>query len=379
MSKNKNLLFGGVAVIAVLCVVVALTVNWKGEKDEGLIKIGVVLPLTGTLSRMGEMERDAMILAAEELVAGGFSQVKLFFEDNQSKSPMAVTAVNKLIDIDKVDLVITSTTGASLAVQPILEEREVLQFAFCMDTDIASQSPNTIRYYMGLEQEISTILKYISDNNIKRVGVLCCKIPAYETLVNKYIDPYFARTQDKLLVYREFYELNQLDFRSQILKLKDAGIDCLILLGYGFEYHNIYKIIDEQKMLNTFEVIGGWGFLYTEISPGFLENTLVAGPEYTFENNKNTLEFKSKFYAKFGYSPNFDAAFAYESIIHLPDIWNKNRNKNGKVNYKEFFSKFRVADGICGSYHFDQDGNMVLEKTGLGIFKNGELTNLYQQ
>jgi ABC-type branched-subunit amino acid transport system substrate-binding protein len=164
---------------------------------------------------------------------------------------------------------------------------------------------------MGLEQEIYAILNHIDNSLYNKIGVLCCKIPAYETLVKDYIETYFNKETNRKLVYKDFYDLNQIDFKNQITQLKQANVDCLILLGYGFEYHNIYKNLDEQSILNSFQIMGGWGFLYTEISTRFLENTLVAGPQYVFEKNENSTKFKDDFKKKFGYIPNFDAAFAY--------------------------------------------------------------------
>jgi branched-chain amino acid transport system substrate-binding protein len=145
VDMNRKILIGAIAVV----VVVGL--GWfflsKEKKKQETIKVGVVLPLTGTLGKMGEMERDAMLLATKQLKDS--LKIKLFFEDNQSKTPMAVNAVNKLININKVDLVITSTTGASLATQPVLSEKKTLQFAFCMDTEVAKKISNNNQILHG--------------------------------------------------------------------------------------------------------------------------------------------------------------------------------------------------------------------------------------
>lgn len=359
--KKFILLFSLICIIFIGC-------NKQAPEE---IKIGVILPLTGQLSKMGEMERNAMELAVNQIAIDSNIKVQLYFEDNQSKSTNAVSAVNKLLTVNKVDAVVTSTTGASLAVQPILEKNKKAHFAFCMDTDISSLSQYTVRYYMGLEQEIEAILNYVNENDNHRIAVLCCKIPAYETLVNKFISPYFKENNNNKLVYLDYYELNQTDFRAISLQLKNQNIDDLILLGYGFEYHNIYKQFIEQKILNTFQIIGGWGFLYTELDDTLLEGTLVAGPEYVFNTTPVIDEFKKSYKNKYKIMPNFDAAFAYELIYRLPTF-----KLNNKTNIKETIKNISMENSVVGNYSFDMKANMILQNVGLGIYKNGNLQKI---
>lgn len=355
---------------ALLLVVPAFFTNCNFSRDRSTIKVGVILPLTGSLSKMGEMERNAMVIASEHLYRDSMRSVELIFEDNKSRSVDAVSAANKLLTMDNVDMIVSSTTGASLAIQPIVDRYNIPHVAFCMDTEVSSLSKNTIRYYMGLEQEISAILDYLSICRDQRIGVLCCKIPAYETLVNKYIKPYFI-SDDNALVYLDYYELNQTDFKSIVLQLKKANLHQLILLGYGFEYYNIYRQLVEQDVLHGFQILGGWGFLYTDMDAQLLEGTLVAGPEYVFENNVQTSEFKHSYYEKFGSYPNFDAAFSYELILNIPSIL------SAKGDLKEYMSHKKVEKSLVGGYTFDSDGNMLLDIVGMGEYKDGNIESIF--
>lgn len=353
--------------LGIFAICLFISCNKQGNE----IRVGVVLPLTGSLSKMGEMERNAMELAAERMLKDSSINIKLYFEDNQSKSSNAVSATNKLFTMNNIDVIITSTTGASLAAQPIIEKRGKYQFAFCMDTDIASISENTIRYYMGLEQEIDAILNHFATLQNKRIAVLCCQIPAYETLVKKFIIPYFDTNRNNSLVYTDYYELNQSDFRNFALQLKNHHIDELILLGYGFEYHNIYKQLIEQDLLGKFTIIGGWGFLYTELDNNLMEGTLVAGPEYVFETSQQIDDFKKAYFDKYGNLPNFDAAFAYELICKIPFLVS-----HQEQNLKHVLDGICITDSFVGEYTFDSIGNMVMKNVGLGMYKNGEIRKI---
>lgn len=346
-----------------------MLIGCQEKKDDNVIKIGAILPLTGSLSEMGKVEQNAMLLAADHLLRDSSETIELIFEDNQSNSALATAAANKLLTMDNVDIVISSTTGASLAIQPIIDRYNVPHVAFCMDTGISSLSKNTIRYYMGLEQEINAILNYIDKTTTENIGVLCCKIPAYETLVNKYIKPHFTDSQNTLK-YIDYYDLNQIDFRSVALQIKQENLDKLILLGYGFEYHNIYKQFVEQNILGDFQILGGWGFLYTNLDMQLLEGTLVAGPNYVFGTNKLIEEFKQSYFNKNASYPNFDAAFAYELVLNIPSLLKMGSDIKNNIASK------KVKSSIVGGYSFDNNGNMLLEKVGMGVYKSGSIDNL---
>ena len=92
------------------------------------IKIGFGMALTGPLAANGKMSLVAMQIWEEEVNAkGGLlgRPVKLIFYDDQS-SPAQVPAIySKLLDIDKVDLVISGYASTQIAAaMPLVMERK---------------------------------------------------------------------------------------------------------------------------------------------------------------------------------------------------------------------------------------------------------------
>ena len=75
--------------------------------EEG-IKVGIVLPTTGSLAKFGEIERDAFLMAQEEInAAGGINGKKLdlLIEDTTGRPEVGRSVVEKLITKDKVVMV----------------------------------------------------------------------------------------------------------------------------------------------------------------------------------------------------------------------------------------------------------------------------------
>ena len=75
------------------------------KKDGKEINIGAILPLTGDLAFLGEEIRKALTLRLKKVRQEGIISKKVFYEDDQSLSPVAaVNATNKLIKSDKINI-----------------------------------------------------------------------------------------------------------------------------------------------------------------------------------------------------------------------------------------------------------------------------------
>jgi branched-chain amino acid transport system substrate-binding protein len=283
-------------------------------------KVGVILPLTGILAEMGQYEKQAMELAFNDLQASGYMDIELIFEDGKGDSKAVVGAANKLIDVDQVRLLITSTTGASLATRSISERASVPLIAFCMGSDVAAESKSTIRYYIGIEEESQAIIKHLALlPKDTRVALLYASVAVWATAVKEIYQPFLSKHFNQLVVVEE-YALQDKDFRPQLTRFKNDDVQVLVLLGYGFEYGPIFTQMSELRLRDKLQILGGWGFLYTHLSPEMVEGIHVAGPTYVIDRGQAGAEFEAAFTKKYARVPNFDAVFAYEVITKLPEI-----------------------------------------------------------
>jgi branched-chain amino acid transport system substrate-binding protein len=356
------------------CIAISLMIISFGsctKKDNGVLKVGVILPLTGRLSVMGQVEKNAMSLALEKANAGG-RKIELQIEDGKGNPADAVSAARKLLDVDKVDILLTSTTGASLAVEPIATQSKKNLVAFCMDPDVAKKSDYVLRYYEGIDEESAGITQYFGQNTTaKSVGILYAKIPVWEKVVNNTLLP-FLKSKNIPAPFVESYALNDSDFKTVVLKMKEAKLDHLILLGYGFEYPNIFKSLAEYGLIGNIQLVGGWGFLYTDVDPKLLEGSLVSGPEYVFKKQEFAGQFYNDYFSRYQKYPNFDAAFAYNAVMSLAENVSK-EDTNQPI--KGIFAKKGELKGVAGPYTISPQGNMIVG-TSLGRYRDGTIIAL---
>lgn len=367
---KKHWIFGAILLLVVAVLVVMQVTKEKEAKDteQEVIKIGAILPLTGKLATMGEVEKNAMVLAAKEFKSDYFN-VELLIEDGRSNPKDALTAAQNLLNIKKVDLLITSTTGASLAVEPVTSASKTNLLAFCMDPDIASNSPYVMRFYEGIGEEAKPIITYLS--NLKddtKIGFLYARVPAFEKIIAQDYLPQLE-SANKSVPYIESYEVGNSDFRSLMLKLKSKKINNLVLLGYGFEYPNIFNALKSEGLIGKIQIIGGWGFLYTNLESEQLEGIIVSGPEYVFKTASSSYFFNSYLKA-FGKEPNFDAAYAYTMIETI--VKNIPSKESLKAPLKELFVDKKFHNSIIGDYSFDNSGNMIIS-TDIGVYRNQQI------
>jgi branched-chain amino acid transport system substrate-binding protein len=98
-------------------------------RGEGTIKIGMVDPLTGSLSALAQTEVEGAKYAVEEInkkngILG--RQVELLVEDSANDVGTGVQKTNKLIDRDKVDVILGDVnSGIAYAMSQVTAEKKV--------------------------------------------------------------------------------------------------------------------------------------------------------------------------------------------------------------------------------------------------------------
>ena len=113
MSKTTK------TIISLIIIIILIAGIWWGMSRKStqlpttkkeVIKIGAILPLTGVESRVGELSKNGLIMAENEINAKGGIQgkdIKVIIEDFQSDTKKAVTSYNYLKSVHKVPVILT--------------------------------------------------------------------------------------------------------------------------------------------------------------------------------------------------------------------------------------------------------------------------------
>jgi len=141
MLRNLMLKFSALFAGAVVALVLPFAGPAKAQAPKGEpIKIGFSMALTGPLAANGKQALLGMQIWEEEINSkGGLlgRPVKLVYYDDQSQAAPAPGIYTKLLDVDKVDLIIGpyATVPAAAAMTVAVQRKKVFQILFGLDVN----------------------------------------------------------------------------------------------------------------------------------------------------------------------------------------------------------------------------------------------------
>jgi branched-chain amino acid transport system substrate-binding protein len=153
------------------------------------IRIGLMLPYTGTYAQLGVAITNGFKLAASETGGKlGGRELEYFTVDDESDPAKATDNANKLVTRDKVDVLIgTVHSGVEMAIVKIARETGVLHINPNAGLDAATGAlcaPNIFRTSFTNWQPAYPMGKVLADRGIKKVVTLTWKYGAGEEAIN---------------------------------------------------------------------------------------------------------------------------------------------------------------------------------------------------
>jgi branched-chain amino acid transport system substrate-binding protein len=375
MSKNVKALLWVVVVIIVLVLIVVLT-NQK-PVETGPIKIGFIGPLTGDAATYGADEKNATMLAVDEInSAGGIKgrNLEVVYEDGKCSGKDSATAAQKLISIDKVKIILGGAcSGETLAAAPIAEQNKVILFsAFSSSPDITNSGDYVFRSSPSDLDVVKGYTDFIVKNyGYKNIAILTentdYAISAREVFVQG------VASNGGKIVGDEIFKQGEKDFRTIVAKIKASNADAIFLNPQGGVTGGT-----ALKQLRTFgitaPILGVYNFggkdAITAAGSAIEGLIFFDFPGFSTEKGK---VFASKFTAKYGKpgGSDFDAGAKYDSVYIAANALKKCSEDTGCI--KNYLYNMDWYDGTVGRYKFDSNGDEVgiVPLTPM-IFKNGQ-------
>lgn len=344
----KNKIFKSVFAMA-MSLVMFSACNNSTQTDS--IKIGVILPLTGKFAVIGEGEKKGIEMAIDSLKRKyPNTKIEIVYEDFASETKNAVTAANKLISIEQVDAIITSTTAASEAVSPIVEKAQKINFVISPDIDIVRKSKYNFRIYYNFNTESEVVNAFVQKMNPNSVSFLASKYSSLQKLVDGKLEPDFKQAGINVLG-KEYVEVTDKDFKNAILKIKNENPTMWFLAPMTNQvdlYTNQLKDY-EVTPSNDRILIGSFTFNWKPADfISTLEGYYIVTPVFQTFDNGNA--FVTAFTKQYNSKPSFDIAYAYDNTLILSELLISSNKQFS--NFKEAFNKLGTRQGASGKINF---------------------------
>ena len=227
------------------------------------IRIGILTPLTGAGGNDGPRMLKAMQAVFDEVnKAGGVlgRKIETVVEDDQTNPEAAVRAARKLIEVNKVPVIMgTWASAVTAAVAPVCWESKTFIMTVS-GADSISLLPHQgflIRTQPTSKLQANAHAAYIAALGKKRIGVIGIQAPFAEP-TKQHLDA-FMKTVGGSVVSHVIYEKDKPTYRSEIDQLMQGKPDFLYLNGYAPDsivvLRDLYKAsIDLPKFAQTYAV-----------------------------------------------------------------------------------------------------------------------------
>lgn len=131
------------------------------------IPVGVVVPLTGDQSLVGEALKNSLILANEKIENG--RKYKLIIEDDEWMPAKTVSAVNKLISLDKVKFIFVFGTNQGSAVVDIIDRAGIPFFSLNINPSVARDRNQTFIMFPNINALTNLNIKEAKRRGYKKI------------------------------------------------------------------------------------------------------------------------------------------------------------------------------------------------------------------
>lgn len=350
----------------------------KSSANSDTINIGAIGPLTGPASTYGQSVKNGAELYLEQVNADGGidgKKLSLLFEDDEANADKAIQAFNKLVDNDKVPVILGAvTSGATNAVAPQATSRSIP-----MLTPTATE-PNITKNggefvfrgcFVDSFQGVALADYATSKLSKKTAAVLYNKDSDYSKGIADAFKKEFESKGGKVTEFLTYNEGDK-DFNAQLTKIKGTNSDLLVLPDYYTQVGTVAKQARDMGIQS--QLLGGDGWEseeLTQLGGTAVNGALYLNHYYSGDSASVVADFVKAYKAKYNAEPDAFAALAYDSTKVIVEAIKS--AGTDPVAIKDALAKTKL-DGVTGNITFGSDRSAV---KGASIIKvNGDKKEL---
>ena len=369
--------------ISIFYILFVFNSNLLSNEDSKTLKVGLLAPLSGAYSEIGNSLLYSLQLSLEEI---------------NDENVFIIPKDSGFNDKDKINLAISQfrSSGVKVIIGPLAyEEFEYVKkyndLIFISPSNINPEILNNIiSIGVSLESQLIALTKFLKDQK-KTKTIIMFPENDYLKIIEKKVENlnlkniktftyssnpevltgeieiltnYNQRKRNLELRKKMFLDkedqqsIKELERLERLYTLGDVNFDSIIIIDFGNNLKSVltslvYSDVNQDKVL--FTTLNQW---FDESI--FYENT-IKNLYYPSVNYQEFRKYNNKYYKKFNIYPNEITILAYDALGLIYYAW----NKNGEINsIKDFLFKNKIK-GKIGTFSF-KDGKVIQE---LDIYK----------
>ena len=334
-----------------------------GATEDAFV-IGVMESITGPGETYGNVAVQAKQMAVDEInAAGGINgrELRLIVEDSKCAAQDAITAYNKLTDVDGVKIILgTSCSGAMLGAAPLAEADGVVLFSgLTTNPDIANAGDYIFRTAISDQQVGIDTGNVMWADGVRAVSTITESTDYAEGVRRTTVEQF-----EKLggsVVAEERYASDITDFRTQLTKLVSANPDAIHIASQSeFTGGTIIKQLDE---------LGYDGPIYSEIVPVGATALEIAGDAatgvkailaYIDPANPKGQEVLTNFRERYDYlTLAWYLGSAYDDVYIAAECLKQTNDDQDADGFRDCLYGITWSGAIGDDYSFDDRGEVI--------------------
>jgi len=259
-ALRRRLLARAAALVSTLTLgTLAIPARAQGGKP---IRIGLSMAQTGPLSAAGKSGLLALQIWREDVnAAGGLlgRPVELVVYDDQSNAALTPGIYTKLLDVDKVDLLIAPySTNLTAPLMPLVKQRDRLligNFALDANAQMRHDKYFNIQPWASAREASASFFALAGKLGAKTIAILAADAEYAQNIAGsaRRVLPEYGLQP----VYDQNYPPNTVDFSSMVRAIRAKKPDVVFVAAYPADSTAIVRAVSEIGIGDSVKLFGG--------------------------------------------------------------------------------------------------------------------------
>ena len=335
------------------------------------VKIGYVLPLTGPGAAYAEVQQNAIEIALAE-VNSNAELVEVVYEDSRLDPTEALTAAEKLVSLDNVDVLFAFSSGECLTVATKGAQENVLVVApMASSVELDQVKDATIRLAPSDAAQGRALAEVVADQGHTSAGIIHVNDAWGQGLSAEFAAAFEAR--GGTVVVSESCKPDEPDYSAVLAKINAANPDVLFLPVHPDGAVNLLKKAKEMGV--DVDLFGGDSFSNEAVSSQAVSDGVI----FALPADSDTDQweaFNSTYEEKFGKQSDINGAAAYDAVKLVAEAAQRATSLEAGPLRQAAIQVAQNYAGATGVFTINDDGMATGKKYGMFVVRDGKYESL---
>ena len=327
------------------------------------IKVGLITPLTGSVSTYGISVRNAIVMGVDQInEAGGINgrEIKLIIFDDKGDATEAANITRRLIDRERVEVIMGPViTPCVLAASPIAQAAGVPLITPTGTNTITSIGDMIFRAAYKDSFQGETMAQFARENlKLDSVSIIYDVGNDYSTGLMNSFRKKFEDLGGKVISV-ESYATNDNDFSAQLTSIAMRNPQGLFIPDYYSAAGPIMMQSRQMGMDVPFLGVDGWDSPeLAKLAGGYEEGGYYVNHYSNEDQTASTQAFIAKYKEVYGSGPDAFAALGYDAIL-ITQAALKEASSINHAAIKDAMGTVANVQAATGTINMDPEGTPV--------------------